>query len=208
MSNGLDTASDVRPHLDCLKSAGYVWVGRYLASHTTIPGKILTPIEARAIAAAGLQIVSVWENGSPTTASYFNAMRGASDGLAACELAQSLGQPSGGVIYATVDYDATHADLVGPIQDYLSAFVSGLGPYRCGIYGSGLTCATMMAFGLATAAWLSEASGWAGYSTYKTGRSWAILQSDGAVCGLPGDVTDEDEGQGAFGAWVPVEVTV
>lgn len=205
---GLDTASDTRSRLDCIKAAGFLWIGRYLASHSVIAGKILTPIEAKAIADAGLQIVSIWENGSPTGAAYFTAARGASDGLAACQLAESLGQPSGGLIYATVDYDATHVDLVGPITEYMGAFVSGLGPYRCGIYGSGLTCATMMAYNLATASWLSEASGWSGYTNYKASGSWSILQGDGGVCGLPADVTDRDVGQGDFGDWIPSTATV
>jgi hypothetical protein len=205
MSKGLDTASDTRAHIACIQAAGYEWIGRYLASHTVIPGKILSPVEAQAIAAAGLEIVSIWENGSPTSASYFTAMRGASDGVAACRLAESLGQPSGGLIYATVDYDATHADLVGPIADYFGAFVSGLGPYRCGVYGSGLTCITIVDDGYATAGWLSEANGWAGYSGYRNSNGWAIAQWDGTVCGLPSDVTDMDIGQGAFGAWQPTQ---
>ena len=199
--NGLDTASDVRPHLDCIKAAGIQWVGRYLASHTAIPGKILTPIEAQAISSAGLSIVSIWENGSPTSASYFSSVRGLADGDYASTLANVLGQPEESVIYATVDYDASAQDIDGPITDYLAAFASMLGTYQVGIYGSGQVCRVFKDDTLVTATWLSEASGWAEYTRYKGLGTWSILQSDGTVCGLPGDVTDLDQGQGNFGSW-------
>ncbi len=205
---GIDTACDVRPHLDCITQAGYLWVGRYLASHTAIPGKILTPIEAKAIADAGLSIVSIWENGSPTSAAYFTAMRGLSDGTAAKALAESLGQPEGTLIYATVDYDALSADLVTGIRQYFQAFMGAAAPYLTGVYGSGSTCEAIVDDGYAVAGWLSEASGWSGYRAYREGGRWAILQSDGAVCELPGDVTDKDTAQGVFGAWQPIEAVV
>lgn len=208
---GIDVAGDVRPALSCLVDAGLQWVGRYYCDTTHIVGKKLTPIEANAIAASGLSIVSVWENGAADTYDYFTVANGRRDGAHAALLARSLGQPVTSPIYFAVDFDATSAELAVGVTAYFDGLAKGLQlfvddetaetTYPIGVYGSGLTCETLMGSARASLAWMAQASGWAGFKTF---NAWMIAQGpQKTMCGITGDT---DMAVTGYGGWKPVGV--
>ncbi len=197
ITSGLDASSATdSDSLACLEQAGIGFIGRYYSRTTQIEGKKLTQSEAQLISQSGLLIVAVYEDG-PTSYSYFSAARGTQDAQTAIEQAEAIGQPKGTPIYFTVDYNATQSDVDGNITAYFQAVNQALGGlYAVGVYGSGLTCMTILGAQLATFGWLSQSTGWTGYSNFST---WNIKQGpEHSVCGLNSDL---DDGHGDFGGF-------
>lgn len=194
--SGVDSSSAcTSSSIACLQSSGIAFVGRYYSRTTHIEGKKLTASEAQLISAAGLQLVTVYEDG-PTSYSYFSASRGSDDAAGALAQAAAIGQPSGSAIYFTVDYDAADDEIANNITAYFQAIAAALGEYRVGVYGSGAVCTAITNAGLATYAWLAQSTGWSGYSAFTT---WSIKQgAEGSVCGLN---SDTDTARGDFGAF-------
>src|SRR5215467_5092246 len=144
---GIDASNNCTPIANALAKAGRAFVCRYYANFGK---KRLTHSEAQALSQAGLQIVTVWEDGSPTKATYFSYAKGVDDGTSAYHDGVSLGQPSGSAIYFAVDFDPTPSDISGVIADYFrgvadgfKAIADGNPQYQIGVYGSGLTCSTL-----------------------------------------------------------------
>jgi hypothetical protein len=190
-SSSACTSSDIA----CLQSSGITFVGRYYSRTTHIEGKKLTASEAQLISDAGLQLVTVYEDG-PTSYSYFSASRGSDDAAGALAQAAAIGQPTGSAIYFTVDYDAADDEIANDITAYFQAIAAALGDYHVGVYGSGAVCTAITNAGLASYAWLAQSTGWSGYSAFTT---WAIKQgAEGSVCGLN---SDTDQARGDFGAF-------
>lgn len=206
--NAIDTASDVRPHLPCLQAQGVIAVGRYACKSTGIVGKKLEPIEAQAIAAAGLSIFTAWEQGDAEHVTRFTTAQGTQDASDFLAWAAGVGQPEGSAVYPTIDFEATPDDLAGPIRLYFEAFAIRLAnaatDYRLGVYGSWRTCRTLLDSGLVALTWLAGATGWAEYEAGSKSGLWTIRQQSGAICGLPSEVTDLDDVAADFGGWVPV----
>lgn len=209
MARAIDTAHDVRPFLDCLKADGYDTIFRYLCdpASTHIAGKPLTLAEAQAIAAAGFQIGSVFEQGNPTSASYFSRDQGVTDGRAAIRLARACWQPAGSAIYFTVDYDAGRADLPF-IREYFAG-IDGQNllmgdEYEIGIYASGFVCQTAIdnSWLGPTLFWLPNAGGWAGTKDF---AAWVVHQhvAPAPICGMDMSVTDINELRGDPKLWTP-----
>jgi len=186
MAIGFDFNHSVSGILPALAARGCEFVGRYY-NHNN-PYKNLTPAEAKAISAAGMSIIAVWENGFPTSAEYFDYQKGVFDGTSAYHYAlRKISQPSGTAIYFTVDYDAREADLHGPVQRYFSGvhdafhtISAGAPAYAVGVYGSGLVCSTLRSTSHATYTWLSQSRGWTGTMEC---REWNIKQGPGTVIG-------------------------
>ncbi|MBE3589264.1 MAG: DUF1906 domain-containing protein [Firmicutes bacterium] len=142
----------------------------------------MTLEEARAITAAGLKIVSVWET-DPTRPDYFSFARGRQDGLLALAAARRAGQPAGSAICFAVDYEPRPADL-----DRIAAYFRGVraagGPYRVGAYGSHAVIARVHAEGLAEFLWQTAA--WSGARVheaahlfqYRNGVNWCGFTND------------------------------
>ena len=194
---GVDSSSAcTSSSIACLLSSGMSFVGRYYSRTTHIEGKKLTQSEAVLISQSGLQLVAVYEDG-PTSSSCLSGEGGAEDGDGGIARAQAVGQPAGSVIYFTVDYDATAADIAGGITAYFSALDAALsGLYVVGVYGSGAVSTAMTAPGLAKIAWLAQSTGWTGYSQF---TNWAIKQGpEQSVCTLN---SDSDIAHGEFGAF-------
>ncbi len=199
MPRGFDTTQDVTRHVTAIKAGNYDFVARYLSqSHW----KVIGATEAAAIAAAGLGLVLVYEDG-PTTAHYFSFGRGQADGMRAAQQAQLIGAPPAIVLYFTVDYDASTSDIDGPITQYFNGVVGALRSfaaangtgYATGVYGSGATCTAITAAGLAQCGWLAQSTGWNGHDTY---TDWSIRQGMPAV--IAGLSVDPDDAIGDYGA--------
>ena len=189
MPKGFDTTFDCSAVAVSIKAAGYEFVARYLSRNSQ---KAISATEAQALAAAGLSVILVYEDG-PTNASYFTPDRGGQDGLRAAQQAHLLTSQDGTTIYFAVDYDASDNDLSAAISPYFQAVGSSLRnfaaqnnpTYRVGVYGSGFICSSLASAGLAGQGWLSQSTGWNGFKTYS---NWSIQQSQPiTVCGVSGD---------------------
>jgi hypothetical protein len=176
---GVDTSAPLsQATANAVYAAGYAFIMRYYTQYDY--DKKLTLPEAQRICDAGLQIVSVYQdaNNSP---SCFDADKGTDDATKAYDYARDIiGQPQTSVIYFAVDYDASLSDINGCINDYFtsvrSVFNSHSNYYRVGVYGSGLVCDKIFnEFGLAQRAYLGEAVGYAGSSSYT--ETWNIIQT-------------------------------
>lgn len=200
MSSGFDTMTNCQSKASSIKSAGYDFVCRYYNTNNT--SKNLTLAEAQALSNAGVYIVSIWENGYPTSASYFSKSKGLSDGAAAYAYAKNtIGQPSSSVIYFAVDYDASTSDISGVITDYFNgvceAFKSAGGNYGIGVYGSGAVCDYIYKNVIQVFyTWLAQSTGWSGYTTY---TGWNLKQGSGTT--ILGMQCDTDTGNGNAGAF-------
>src|SRR5947209_6722595 len=107
-----------------LKANGVAFVCRYYDASGGTSAKCLDAAEAQALLAAGLQIFVVYET-APTSVAYFTRAQGATDAAAAQLAAQRAGQPAQFPIYFAVDYDASDADLQGPITAYFNGVDGG-----------------------------------------------------------------------------------
>ncbi len=199
MPKGFDTTENCGPRAAPIKVAGYDFVARYLSqSHW----KRISPDEVKQLKQRGVAVVLVYED-APTGADYFSNARGHADALRAAQQAEMIGAPAGTTIYFAVDYDASEAQLAGPITQYFEGVVSGLNSfasagnphYRAGIYGSGAACIAISKTGAVTQGWLAQATGWRGHGAY---TGWVISQ------GMPGTAVgmsvDPDYAKGDYGA--------
>jgi len=144
-----------------LKGRRVKFIARYLRD--------LTPQEARAISASGLEIVSCWELGHPTHRAYFTRAQGASDGQRAFTKARAIGQPANTPIYFAVDYDGYLAqdqtavlDYFEGVRDALNQYVAlpGAVAYVIGVYGNGCVLDWCRTQGIARFFWQAFAPGW------------------------------------------------
>lgn len=205
---GVDVAGDVTALLPCLVADGVEFVARYDAIETRIPGKIITPAEAQAITAAGLHRVALWENGPADTVQYFNSITGARDGRAAIAGARRTGQPPGTPIYFVVDRDVWFGDLEAAVHPYFAAVAEAFAAdpaYTVGVYGSGMVCANLIAWRVATVGWLAQAAHWSGFKPFAASPDCVIQQLGGTtVCGLPPGVSDRDAAREGYGGFLSV----
>lgn len=188
--NGLDTASVCTNIANTIKKAGYVFVARYYGNYR------LTLTEAKALSKAGLEIVAVWENGRPTSASYFSYDKGYSDGTSAYNYAKNnIEQPNYTPIFFAVDYDASDSDIHSVITNYfngISAAFTNLGSaYDIGAYGSGAVLSYLYSnVSGVSYKWLAKSTGWRGHGTY---TDWDIKQ--GSTVTVGGITFDSDTGK-------------
>jgi hypothetical protein len=210
MSHGISTNRNISNISPCLKTNGIGFVCRYFSSTTRQPQKRLTIAEAKAILAAGMQIVTVYEDG-PTQFAYFSRTRGENDGQHAHGFASSIGQPAGSAIFFAVDYDALKLETEGVIKEYfegvhagLAAAGGGAAQYDVGVYGSGRVCAHIKETKrLARYSWLAESHGWAGHSNYQAPDIRQEIATS-SLCGLGAGVGggyEDNFASGNFGAF-------
>jgi hypothetical protein len=205
MKKGFDAGTNLTTFAAPLATAGYSFVCRYY--NVNNPAKNLTLSEAQTLSAAGLTIVSVWENGFPTSVDYFSHDKGVQDGQAAYQYAFStIGQPQLTPIYFAVDYDASQDDIDGVISDYFKGVQEGFNTagggipvFLIGVYGSGLVCSSLLAANLASYSWLAQSTGWRGsgtYTGYNIGQSGQITEciEQGGVTGDGDNSPNDNEG--------------
>jgi len=111
-----------------------------------------------------MNIVAVWEDGSPTSNQYFSRNEGVDDGTSAYNMASKNGQPADTPIYFAVDYDATDADISGCINDYFLGIKEGFDTigagapvHSIGVYGSGAVCAWLLSRNVVSVVQLARA---------------------------------------------------
>jgi hypothetical protein len=184
-----------RPSPAALVAAGYTFAVRYLSSWAPHAGKRLTAGEARALSAAGLDVVLVYEDLAGDFLVDPEAT-GRAHAAAARAQAATLGAPPDVPIYFAIDRDPRPAATLRAGLTYLRYAAGELGPARVGVYGGHAIVQAALdggscRYGWQTYAW-SDGMWWPGAQLrqVKTG-----VQFDGV------DV-DEDEAQSAdFGAW-------
>lgn len=191
---GVDSVPDLAPKIPQIEKAKLAFVARYYSRNAR---KTLTLAEAQKLSAAGISIVSIWE--AAAMAPLEGMLDGATDAGLALVQAKAVEQPAGTAIYFAVDFDATTAQIAGPVTGYFKGVDMALaGKFTVGVYGSGAVIAAMKAAGLAAYGWLSGAGGWNGSKDFD---GWDIKQ------GLPADPygfgfdIDADQARGDFGAW-------
>jgi Domain of unknown function (DUF1906) len=133
-----DSSYDLESRAQCLVQSGVVYVARYFSTSTN---KAMTRGEAVALSAAGLQLISVYEDGADP--SKFNRELGIFQGQKALAQAKDIKQPPGSTIYFAVDFDPNEDMINNSIVPYFEPVKSTLQSdpsnyYNVGVYGSGL----------------------------------------------------------------------
>lgn len=186
---GIDYAFS-KPSPNAIKAAGYTFVCRYLGGSAS---KDLTATEAKALIAAGIDIVCNWE--ASASAALGGHAQGVKDATAALKQATACGMPSGRPIYFSVDFDASPAQQA-VINAYMDGVASVLGLARTGAYGgywviSRLFNAKKITWGWQTYAW--SGGHWDSRAHIRQIRNGITV--GGADC-------DEDQAQTVdFGQW-------
>lgn len=185
--------------VDCsdVAAAAYAAGARFVCRYY----KNLSLVEAQALSDAGLKIVGIWE----TTAkrSLGGALAGTVDGRAALAAAQSLRQPVGSAIAATVDFDATKAEE-SVVLSYLQAFKACVGGYTLIVYANGAICDAATAAKIADHPWLAGGMGMRGSREFLASGAAMIVQDVGDKRGLSLGInidTDTADDGVDFGAW-------
>lgn len=173
-TNRLCTASSA-----CLAAAGIEFVFRYYSRTTRQPEKQLRREEAEALSQAGLAIAVVYQDRGRKIDD-FNFERGMLDGNSAVASAGRIGQPGNSAIYFAVDTDFDSDVIRNAVFKYFEGVRRGFEDagngqalFRVGVYGSGLTCRLLLGKGLASYAWLAEATGWRESRTF---NDWHVRQ--------------------------------
>jgi uncharacterized membrane protein YgcG len=182
-----------RPSPSGLASEGYTFAVRYLSYDTT--GKNLSASEATSLWAAGVDVVSNWENSG--TAALSGYSQGVSDATAADSQATADGGPAGRPIYFSVDFDAEAGD-VAAVTAYFEGVASVIGLPRTGAYGGYYIIQSLFDAGKITWGWQTYA--WSGGSW----DSRAQLQQveNGITAAGDSGCCDEDQAVAPdFGQW-------
>ena len=167
----IDTPANTTSKLTCLNTSGVTAIMRYynFTNSSSLPEKRLRLPEAQAIAAAGIRLGVVFQQGQNNALAFSDA-QGFKAGLRAFTYARDeIGQPTGSGIYFSVDFDATASEtnqrVVPFFEGVRRAFdqESNGGPsYRVGVYGSGLVSSILTAEGLIELTWLAMSRGFSG----------------------------------------------
>ena len=182
-----------RPAPSSLVADGYRFVARYLSNDTT--GKNLSLGEAQALEAAGLDIVSNWEDGAENALDGYN--QGVTDAQTAQSQATADGAPATRPIYFSIDFDAESAQAAA-VDAYFQGVASVIGLARTGAYGGYFIINQLFNAGLITWGWQTYA--WSGTPTQWDPRA----QFRQIENGIAGGEMDLDEAVATdFGQWGP-----
>lgn len=194
MAVGVDYAWS-HPSPASLKAARVEFACRYLAVDET---KSLSAAEAKALAAAGIWSVVVWE--STANRMLGGKAAGVADAKAAAAQATAAGQPAGRPIYFAADFDATEAQQP-QINAYLDGAASVIGAARVGIYGGYYPVKRALDVGKAKWAWQTIA--WSGgqWDPRAHIRQGAQKSIGGVSCDLNTSMATD------FGQWKPGGIT-
>jgi hypothetical protein len=215
-TNGLDNDVDLGGVAACIARSGYSFVARYLGG-PCYPGTPLDATEARALAAAGLLLVSIYV-GANTVRTFSCGTQtdagGTTDGAAAVRLALGVGQPAGSAIYLDLQPDQVTAEdrWLGYVQHWAAAVAAG--GFTPGLYSSADQLRTVFnqpwgggALLYWVAASISDMPIFPAPCPAQE-LSFATLWQyvlEIPVCGVPG--MDVDSAQSTTGMWTPAQRT-
>jgi Domain of unknown function (DUF1906) len=199
----LDTSIDTTAHLPALKRAGVKTIIRYLSPIDPGGEKCIKPVEAHAIAAAGLRLALVCEGWGDFAHGGISAGAGGRDGAWCAQYASTVGAPKASAIFYAVDVDASPAQVVKLVLPYFQSLRAAMASHglRTGAYGSGLVCGRVIAATLAELPWLSCSMGWSGSQAYLGSGRWVLRQHPPQI--IAGIDCDPDDANGDFGDFVP-----
>jgi Domain of unknown function (DUF1906) len=177
---GFDASLPLGAYVGGLSEAGVTFVGRYVASVTSLPEKLITPGEAVEFAIAGIAVFPIYEG----PADQSSADTGAADGMYAARYLPTVGLlPNTGVIvYYAEDFNVQPSDIAG-ISAAFEAFGAALPGYGIGAYSCGYCNAQLSAQGLVVRKWLSGSTTYNGTQPAIDAGDYDMLQ------GVPTDVT-------------------
>jgi peptidoglycan L-alanyl-D-glutamate endopeptidase CwlK len=175
----IDASVNTSKALKCLKGSGVNTIIRYYCRDPKGSWKIIGRKEADHIINQKLKLCIVSE--ASRDPSYFSYASGLLDAEYACAYGgKVIGQPHGSAIYFAIDFDATSKVLRNNVIPYFKGVIDKTtaagSPYRIGVYGSGLTCRTLLDLKMVELAWLAQSTGWAEYKQFEAGNRWALLQ--------------------------------
>jgi hypothetical protein len=210
-----DTNRDTTTHIDCLKANDATTIIRYYNRDGT--PKVIKKREADAILAAGLSLMIVHQRGGRDPNEY-SPDTGKADASHCRDYGGSvIGQPSDSAIYFAVDFDISKPDINAHVIPFFEAIneemsrSDGRPTYRIGVYGSGLTCKTLLDSGLVKLTWLSQSTGFRGTPEFNASRRWNLLQLlPKSLCGIsvdPNIVNPDKPDFGQFGAGGRLPIT-
>lgn len=197
------TGADMATRLDATRAAALTTadvriVGRYLTNHRSAGAldKALTDDELRVLAAAGLDLWPVFEEGG-TEESWFTVDQGVADAHRAHDAARRLGLPKQTTLYFAVDFDATPAQTSSAVLPYFRGVARGLrdrgDQYKAGVYGSRQVCTTVSAAGLAHFSFVGGlATGWVGNQLVPLPSNWSFNQIQARTVGTGDAATAVD----------------
>jgi Rv2525c-like, glycoside hydrolase-like domain len=208
----IDTADTTTEKLTQLKNRGVTAIIRY--DHRAANSfKQIHPAEARAIAAAGMQLGIVYE-GPGATPSYFTKAHGVADASYSLQQAPLRGQPKGSAVYFAVDFDPTKTqidDLIVPYFGGVEQVFAGEG-YRVGAYCSGLCADRLRGIWPDMLIWLTCSLGFAGTRQALKDGDFDLFQGtfnplahgcDKTLAGLSVDFDSPKTNDHDWGAFVP-----
>lgn len=201
----IDTNHNTAPHLPALKAAGVQTIIRYISAINPDGEKTIKPLEAHAIAAAGLRLGLVCEGWGDFAHGGISAVAGTRDAKFCLSYAATVGAPDDACVYFAVDTDAGDQQIQRLVIPYFKAIgdvFTDDNPYRVGVYGSGDVCGAVMEE-LADLSWLSCSLGWSGSRDYLNEQPtpWALRQHNPQkIAGLD---TDPNDANGDIGDFVP-----
>jgi glycoside hydrolase-like protein/putative peptidoglycan binding protein len=177
---GFDASVPMGPYVGGFGAAGVTFVGRYVASATSHPEKLITPREAVEFAIARIAVFPIYEG----PADQSGAARGKADGMFAAGYLPTVGLlPNTGVIvYYAEDFNVDQSDIVG-ISAAFTAFGAALPGYGVGAYSCGYCNTQLTAQGLIVRKWLSGSTSYNGTQAAIDAGDYDMLQS------VPEDVT-------------------
>jgi len=182
--------SYARPSPSGLRAAGYTFAVRYF-SHD--PSKNLSAGEARALVAAGVDVVSNWESTSGSALGGYDA--GVNDASAADSEAGAAGSPAGRPIYFSIDFDAAPGQQAA-LDAYMDGAASVIGRARVGAYGGYYVIQRLFDHGKIAWGWQTYA--WSG-GQWEPRAQLRQIQNDVTIAGGACDI---DEAEAAdFGQW-------
>lgn len=186
----VDTAAQLTPaQIGTLKKAGIKYVGRYLTGTvgSEFKPKYLTIGEANNIIGAGMAIIPIYQDNSPTV-DYYTYGQGVSDARSAFAAADNLGFATETIIYFAVDVDALDSDITTNIIPYFNGLFDTMNynrRYNIGIYGTRNACMRVVDAGYAVASYVSNMStGWSGNLGFSQPASWSFDQFDEPADGI------------------------
>lgn len=201
----VDTNRNTTSHLADFKRLGVTGIIRYDNRLGPRNEKQVKPAEAKAIAAAGIQLGIVYE-GAGDRISAFTRDTGRADAAYSLTQLEGRGQPKGSAIYFAVDLDVSPSQVNASVIPYFHGVADSLtgSGLVIGVYGSGLVCRIMLDAGLAQLTWISCSMGWSESKKFLATNRWTLRQHvpkpvDGVDC----DANDLREGLASWGGFVP-----